>query len=109
PMDRTSSQRGVDFNADDVDRSSFLYAAGASVLVGRHLAVLVDCLGRDEFARFPVHVPEKARYQGLTLNRAASTCTTENPCFFDVAKGVTEFPFFPGKIRRNDIADFSFG
>jgi hypothetical protein len=41
---------GVDFNADDVDRSSFLYTVGGTLLVGTKLGLLVDFIGRSEFS-----------------------------------------------------------
>jgi hypothetical protein len=100
---------GVDFNADDVERSSFLYAVGASILVWRQLAFLVDFIGRDEFARFPLRVPPQGILTGLNLNKAADTCTSEQPCFLSFAHGLPTFPGIPIKIKRNDIADFSFG
>jgi len=100
---------GVDFNADDVDRSSFLYAVGATLLLGTKLGVVVDFIGRSEFGRLPVRVPPQGIYRGLTLDRAPNTCTAEQPCFLDLKKGFIAFPFFPARIKRNDIADFSFG
>jgi hypothetical protein len=98
---------GVDFNADDVDRSSLLYAVGATLLVGTNLGVVVDFIGRSEFGRLQVHVPEEGFYQGVALNRAPDTCTQENPCF--VERADVFFPFLPLEIKRNDIVDFSFG
>lgn len=40
------------------------------------------------------------------MNRTLDTCTAAQPCFLS---SVTTFPAFPIKIKRNDIADFSFG
>jgi len=100
---------GVDFNTDDVDRSSFLYTAGASLLVGTNLGLVLDVIGRSEFGRLPVRVPPSGIYEGLVLDRAPQTCTATQPCFLNLRKGVIPFPFFPEKIKRNDIADFSFG
>jgi hypothetical protein len=99
---------GVDFNTDDVDRSSFLYAAGATLLVGTKLGLVVDFIGRNEFSGFPVHVPPQGRVMGLVPDVAPDTCTAEKPCIFGPDR-VTEFPLFSAKIGRNDIADFSFG
>jgi hypothetical protein len=111
---------GVDFNADDVDRSSFLYAVGTTLLVGKNLGLMVDFIGRSEFGRFPVRFPSEAIYHGAALDRAPATCTAAQPCFLDPSKGdpklkgtpfegTIPFPFFPERIKRNDIADFSFG
>jgi hypothetical protein len=100
---------GVNFNTDDVDRSSFLYTVGATVLVGTKLGLGVDFIGRSEFSRLPVHVPPSGIYQGLVLDRAPDTCTAAQPCSLNLSKGVIPFPFFPEKIKRNDTADFSFG
>ncbi|HEV8714437.1 MAG TPA: transporter [Candidatus Binatia bacterium] len=100
---------GVDLNADDVDRSSFLYTVGAAFLVGTKLGLVVDFIGRSEFARLPTRVPPSGIYQGFVLDRAPGTCTATQPCFLDFSKGVISFPFFPKKIKRNDITDFSFG
>lgn len=100
---------GVDFNVDDVDRSSFLYTVGATLLIGARLGLVVDFLGRSNFARFPVRVPLTGIYiNGAVLNRAPETCTTERPCFIDPARRVS-FPFFPERTKRNDIADFALG
>ena len=100
---------GVDVNADDVDRSSFLYAAGVTVLIGTKLGLVVDFLGRSEFSKLQVQVPEEGVYSGLPLNRAPNSCTKEQPCALDNSRGFIKFPFLPLKIKRNDIADFSFG
>lgn len=112
---------GVDFNADDVDRSSFLYAVGTTLLVGKNLGLMVDFIGRSEFGRFPVRFPPETIFQqGIAINRSPNTCTAAQPCFFDPSKGDPKlkgtpnegfipFPFFPERIKRNDIADFSFG
>lgn len=104
---------GVDFNADDVDRSSFLYAVGATLLVGKNLGLMVDFIGRSEFGRFPVRFPTEALYTGTLLNRAAETCTAQQPCTLQTTPQgnlkTLSFPFFPTRIKRNDIADFSFG
>lgn len=96
---------GLDFNANDVDRSSFLYAAGASFLVWRQLGLVVDFIGRDEFGRFPVNVPA-GQIVGANLDRPASACTTANPCHLT---GTKQFLAIPITFKRNDLADFSFG
>jgi len=100
---------GVDFNTDDVDRSSFLYAVGATLLVGTKLGLVVDFIGRSEFGRFPVRVNPDDLFQGVALDKAPDTCTAEDPCFIDPGQGINFFPLFPERIKRNDIADFSFG
>jgi hypothetical protein len=99
---------GVDFNADDVDRSSFLYAVGGTLLIGAKLGFVVDFIGRSEFGRFPVRLPPEAIYEGAVLNRTPETCTAGQPCFLNTNKFIL-FPLFPERIKRNDIADFTFG
>jgi len=104
---------GVDFNAGDVDRSSFLYAAGATLLVGKSLGLVVDFIGRSDFARFLVG--SMPRTFGNVLNRAPDTCTAAQPCLLEPSTKdpsqarTVSFSFFPEKIKRNDIANFSFG
>jgi hypothetical protein len=112
---------GVDFNADDVDRSSFLYAVGGTLLVGRKLGLIVDFIGRSEFAKFPVPtVSNPLEFQtAVFLSKLPATCTAAQPC---ALKAGTEFTvknrklenqesFFPPpvKLRRNDVANFTFG
>jgi hypothetical protein len=98
---------GVDFNADDVDRSSFVYAVGGSLLIANRLGVVVDFLGRSEFGRLQVRLPPEAKIGGTTLNsRTPDACTTPQPCF---VQSRFAFPLIPVRIKRNDIADFSFG
>lgn len=95
---------GVDFNADDVDRSSFLYAVGGTFLVGTRLGLIVDFIGRNEFGRFP---PVKGTgLLGLVLERPQDTCTPENPCTLKNDQPIFRFP---AKLKRNDVIDFSFG
>jgi hypothetical protein len=100
---------GVDFNADNVDRSSFLYAVGGSLLVGTRLGLIVDFIGRSEFGRFPVRIPPEGLTQGFALDKESDTCTAEQPCFPDLDRGLFSFPIFAARIKRNDIADFTFG
>ena len=99
---------GVDFNADDVDRSSFLWSMGGTLLLGTQLGLIVDFIGRSEFGRFPAHIPPEGIFRGgRVLDRAPDECTIEQPCFTD--PGTVSFPFFPERIERNDKIDFSFG
>lgn len=98
---------GLDFNADDVDRSSFLYAAGATLLVWEGFGLMVDFIGRSEFGRVPVRIPQTGFIQELSLDKAADTCTAEQRCA--ITSTAATFSAFPGRIKRNDIADFSFG
>jgi hypothetical protein len=100
---------GVDFNADDVNRSSFLYSVGGSVLVWNKLGISADILGRSEFERFKLRIPQEGFYSGRALNGDPKSCTKERPCFIDVDRGFVRFPFFPLETRRNDIINFSFG
>jgi hypothetical protein len=100
---------GVDLNTADVDRSSFLYTVGATLLIGKRLGLMVDFIGRSEFSGLSVQVPPSGIYQGLVLDRAPATCTAAQPCALNLNKGAIPFPFFPERIKRNDTADFSFG
>jgi len=105
---------GVDFNTEDVDRSSFLYAVGTTLLVGK-MGLVVDFIGRSEFAKPPVHFPPEARTFGYLLDKGLSTCTVEQPCQLKRDRNdpnqpeIVHFPFFPEKFRRNDIINFTFG
>ena len=98
---------GIDFNADDVDRSSFVYAVGATFLIWDRLGFSFDFIGRSEFGRFPVRIPPQSIIAGTTINRPAKTCTTAQPC--TQTGNFPSFPIFPEPIKRNDIDDFSFG
>ena len=104
---------GVDFNTNDVDRSSFLYAVGAGVSVWRQLGLVVDFLGRTEFsAPSSFKVPPEATFPESFLTKPADQCTQAQPCFFDRTRGnngVINAPFFPATAERNDYIDFSFG
>jgi hypothetical protein len=98
---------GIDFNADDVDRSSFLFAGGLTFLVGSKLGIILDFIGRSEFGRFPLRIPESGFFAGgAKLDRKPESCTSQQPCSISP---VPPFPFFPVKIERNDFYDFSFG
>jgi hypothetical protein len=105
---------GIDFNADDVDRSSFLYAVGATLLVTKSLGAVIDFIGRSEFAGIPVRFPDPI-LRGNLLNRNPETCTATRPCRLkpsvaDPTQPETVLlPFFPEKIKRNDIINFSLG
>src|SRR5262249_35777876 len=68
---------GVDFNADEMDRSSFLWAVGATLLVGTQLGLVVDFVGYSEFGRISVSKPT---IQGRVSNRPPGSCTVEHPC-----------------------------
>lgn len=104
---------GIDFNADDIDRSSFLYAVGTSLLMGK-FGLIVDFIGRSEFNK-PVRFPREARTSGNLLERELNTCTDEQPCQIKRARADPNQPkevaflFFPEKIKRNDIVNFTFG
>ncbi|MCS6924562.1 MAG: transporter [Candidatus Binatia bacterium] len=98
---------GFDFNADDVDRTAFVYAVGATFMVWDRLGLSVDFIGRSEFGRFPAPIPSSAFVFGQRLNRPAASCTTEQPC--NVVRELIPFPLFPKRVRRNDLEDFSFG
>lgn len=98
---------GFDFNADDVDRSAFIYAVGATLLVWEGLGVSVDFIGRSEFGRFPVTIPPAGIILGSRLNRRVSSCTADQPC--NTLPQLVPFPIFPERIKRNEIDDFSFG
>lgn len=103
---------GLDFNADDVDRSSFVFATGATLQVIDRLALLVNFIGRQEFGRLSIDQgldDPTAGGVALVDDRDPATCTVGNPCFPDVERGAQ--PFFPGArdIKTNFFADVSFG
>ena len=102
---------GLDFNADDVDRSSFVYAAGATLQVIDNVALLVDFIGRKEFGRLTIDQGLRPESAGVALadGRDPATCTADTPCFTDIERGPQ--PFFPGarEIGTNFFADVSFG
>ncbi len=98
---------GIDLNVEDVDRSSFLYTAGWTFLIGEKLGLIVDFIGRSEFGELRVRVPDEGIYQGFVVDRDPDTCTHERPCFIDLNKN-PKFPFFSAHIHRNNTADFSF-
>jgi hypothetical protein len=97
---------GLDFNADDVDRSSFVWAAGGSFLLWRQLGFLVDFIGRSEFGRFPIRAPGSSIGGFRLEKRPIDSCTATQPCFL---AGTTTFRTFPESFHRNDLVDFSFG
>ena len=95
---------GLDFNTEDIDRSAFLYSVGVAALVWDRLGAGIDVIGRSEFGRLQ---PGKGSgLDGLALERAAATCSRENPCALSDNPRSFRFPF---KIKRNDIIDISFG
>jgi Putative MetA-pathway of phenol degradation len=96
---------GVDFNADDVDRSSFVYVAGTTLQVWRPLALVVDIMGRSEFGRLQV-ANKKLAADGLLLDKPVNQCTAVLPCSGQSSKVF----IFPEKFtQRNDIVSFAFG
>jgi len=112
---------GVDFNADDVDRSSFLYAIGGTLLVGRKLGLTIDFIGRSEFAKLSVPVASNPlAFQTVDFHsKLPATCTAAQPCTLKAGTDFTvrnrvlgnQESFFPPpvKLRRNDVANFTFG
>lgn len=97
---------GVDINAEDVARSSFLYALGESILLTEQLGLVIDILGRHEFEGLHVRVPSTGVVSGYLLDRPSSVCTAEQPCFL---KRIQSFPGISARIKQNDLADFSVG
>lgn len=100
---------GIDLNTGDIDRSSFLYAVGATVLVLPNLGVMVDVLGRSEFGRLTLRLPSNGFIKNLPLDRAPNTCTPQNPCKLDNTQNLVSSFLFPETFKRNDIVDFTFG
>jgi hypothetical protein len=99
---------GIDVNTHDIDRSSFLYAVGMAVGVERNLGVMATLLGRSEFTRLSVRIPKAGIYDtGVVLEREPNSCTTQQPC--GIKLNNVSFPFFPKRIKRNDMVNFSFG
>jgi hypothetical protein len=97
---------GVDFNVDDVDRSSFVYAAGGVLQIGKQLGLVIDFLGRSEFSGFRVDPRANDKIGVGALDRRPEACSAKQPCH--VSGGGT-FSVIPVNIRRNDIVNFSFG
>lgn len=100
---------GVDLNTGDIDRSSFLYAVGATVLIWPNLGAMVDILGRSEFEGLTFHRPSGSVISNFPLDRAPGTCTPQNPCRLDDTQRRVSSFFFPETFKRNDIVDFTFG
>jgi hypothetical protein len=96
---------GIELSADDVDRSSFFYAVGATGLLVEKLGVVVDIIGRNEFGRLSVQIPDTAIFKKWALNKSPKDCTADQPC---TAREIRS-PFFALPIERNEIVDFSFG
>ena len=96
---------GIDFNANDVDRSSFVYVAGATLQVWQPLALMVDVIGRSEFNGLQVDKTKLAA-DGLLLNKPVDQCTEALPC----SGQATKVSIFPENFaQRNDIVNFAFG
>jgi hypothetical protein len=96
---------GLDFNANDVERSSFLYVAGATVQVWQPVALMVDVIGRSEFNGLQVNKKNLAA-DGLRLNKSVDQCTAALPC----SGQDTKVSLFPENFaQRNDIVNFAFG
>jgi hypothetical protein len=96
---------GLDFNADDVDRSSFVYAAGTTLQVLQSFALMADVIGRSEFGRLRVN-NNALSSNGLLLNKPVQQCTEASPC----SGQLTKILAFPENLsRRNDIVNFAFG
>ena len=103
---------GVDCNTGDVERSSVLYAVGATLKIGRQLGLAVDFIGRNEFSRLRVQTPAGSVIGNFPLSADPAdpdSCTAEQPCFLDDSQPRVESFFFPESFKRNDIYDFTFG
>lgn len=96
---------GFDLNANDVERSSFLYTVGATVQILRPLALMIDVIGRTEFNGLQVN-KNKLLSDGLLLDKPINQCTTEAACSGQQTK-VAVFP--ENFTQRNDIVNFAFG
>jgi hypothetical protein len=96
---------GFDLNADDVDRSSFLYTVGATVQVVQPLALMIDLIGRTEFNGLSVN-QNQLNSGGLLLSKPVSQCTQEAPCS---GQGTSVAVFPKNFAQRNDIMNFAFG
>lgn len=98
---------GVDFNANDIERSSFFYATGVSTLLWRQLGLIIDVIGQSEFKRAILPGTQmQPSLPGLVIDRGPGTCTLESPC-----RAAATVPVFVlrEKIKRNDIVDLTFG
>ena len=99
---------GIDFNANDVDRSSFRYAVRASMLIWRQLGFTLDIFGLCDFARpVPPGTNESlSGVQGIVLDKAAKKCTDGQPC--RVTSDQAPVFVFPETFKRSNIIDLSF-
>lgn len=96
---------GIDFNANDVDRSSFAYVAGATLQMWQPLALMIDVIGRTEFNGLSVN-QSQLNSGGLLLSKPVSQCTQDAPC----SGQETNVAVFPKNLaQRNDIVNFAFG
>jgi len=96
---------GIDFNADDVDRSSFTYVAGATLQARYPFALMIDVIGRSEFNGLQVN-KNKLAADGLLLNKPVGQCTQGVPC----SGQATKVSIFPENFaQRNDIVNFALG
>jgi hypothetical protein len=93
-------QAGVEFNANDVNRSQAKYLAGVTAQVASIAALTVDFLGRSEFARL-TEIPSAARLP-------AATGTGDNRQFLEFTKPFHGRPVLVN-VNRNDILDLAVG
>ena len=96
---------GFEINANDIDRTSFLYTVGVVVKVWKNFALMVDFIGRTEFEP-QASFPDASTIRQAVLDRKAETCTDSDPCH---QKGIIYEPLFLEAFERNDIMDFAFG
>jgi hypothetical protein len=90
------AQAGVEFNANDVDRSQAKYLAGVTAQIGNIAAFTVDFLGRSEFARMS-KIPSGGRLPAV-----------QNGQFTETQEPFHGRPLFID-IKRNDILDLAVG
>ena len=97
---------GTEFATGDIDRSSFLYAIGATIKAGKKLGVSIDIIGRSEFRKLSVRIPENGTFRAFVLDKEPDTCNENQECSITNRETI---PFFSEEVKRNDRIDFAFG
>jgi hypothetical protein len=89
---------GADFHVDAVNHSSVLYAAGVTWRAWPSLGLIIDFLGRSDFARFRIRNPAESRFVDATLDSKPDTCTATQPCFLNPNRFLA-FTLFPPPLK----------
>ncbi len=98
------AEAGVEFDADDVDRSQAKYNAGVSVQVTSFADLMVDFIGRSEFAA-QTRIPGGGFPNPARLPAVKNGVYTEEPSTAGCCHGE---PYFV-TVKRNDVLDLAVG